>query len=454
MRLAHLTDLHARRHLPGTSRLVQRRSRLAPDLFAEALDLCRRRGADAVAVTGDLLDVPDYILSGDDYYNYRRDLFEQETEADYRLLRHLLDQSGLPWVALPGNHDWIAVMSRVFGDRPLTMDVGGYRLVSFWDRDHDAHVPRRLDRERTLWESALADEASPPQVHLQHYVITPELNQGWPHTYFEGEHLRRRMVESGRVVLSLSGHYHHGTALIEDGPCRFATTPAFGEFPHPVRFFDLVGGQVTMVEEPLRQQPVEAGRPAIFLDRDGTINVQPSWRTGPEELLMIPGAGKALRRLVDEGYVLAAISSQSCVGYGYATHCVVDAVFDKLARDLWADAEVCWSAFAYSVGAGSRAVHPSLADTATAKPSPAMLQQIADRLQLDLRRSYMVGDNFSDLEAGLAAGAQPVLVRTGHGARNEPRLGEREDLARTWVCDDLAAFAARLLDGATPNSSK
>jgi hypothetical protein len=61
-----------------------------------------------------------------------------------------------------------------------------------------------------------------------------------------------------------------------------------------------------------------------------------------------------LRRLVDEGYVLAAISTQSCVGYGYATHCVVDAVFDKLARDLWADAEVCWSAFAYSVGAGSR----------------------------------------------------------------------------------------------------
>ncbi|MCZ7600386.1 MAG: hypothetical protein M5U09_25330, partial [Gammaproteobacteria bacterium] len=338
----------------GTSRLVQRRGRLAPDLFAEALDLCRRRSADAVAVTGDLLDVPDYILSGDDYYNYRRDLFEQETETTTACSATCWTSRDCRGWRCPGNHDWIAVMSRVFGDRPLTMDVGGYRLVSFWDRDHDAHVPRRLDRERTLWESALADEASPPQVHLQHYVITPELNQGWPHTYFEGEHLRRRMVESGRVVLSLSGHYHHGTALIEDGPCRFATTPAFGEFPHPVRFFDLVGGQVTMVEEPLRQQPVEAGRPAIFLDRDGTINVQPSWRTGPEELLMIPGAGKALRRLVDEGYVLAAISSQSC-GWVRVRHPLRGRRSVRQAGSRpWADAEVCWSAFAYSVGAGSR----------------------------------------------------------------------------------------------------
>jgi len=446
MRLAQITDLHARHHLPGTSRLVQRRSRLMPTLFAEALELCRERGADAVVVTGDLLDVPDYILSGDDYYDYRRELFEQETAADYRLLRGQLEACGLPWMVLPGNHDWIPVMAEVFGDQPLTMEVGGYRLVSFWDRDFYSHVPRRLDRERMLWDAMLADQASPPQIHLQHYVITPELNQGWPHTYFEGEFLRRRMVDSGRVVLSLSGHYHRGTELLDDGPCRFATAPAFGEFPHPIRFYDLTDGGVTMVEESLRAVPVEAGRPAIFLDRDGTINVQPSWRTGPEELLPFPGAAQALRRLQDAGYVLAAISSQSCVGYGFATHTVVDAVFDKLARDLWCEAQVCWSAFAYSVGAGSHAVHETLADTSTAKPSPVMLQQLAERLQLDLSRSYMVGDNLSDLQAGLAAGAQPVLVQTGHGTRVEPQLAQHPELARTWVCDDLTALAARLLE--------
>ena len=445
MRLAQITDLHARWHLPGTSRAAKRRSRLMPELFAEALGLCVDRGAQLIAVTGDLLDVPDYILEHDDYYDYRRDLFEREAEADYRLLRGLLDQTGLPYVVLPGNHDWIAVMQRVFGDRPAVMDLNGYRVASFWDRDFYSHVPRRLDRERARWTELLADQSSPPQIHLQHYVVTPELNQGWPHTYFEGEHLRQRMVDSGRVVLSLSGHYHHGTELIRMGPCAFTTAPAFGQFPHPVRFYEVADGQVAMEQVDLRSEPVETGRPAVFLDRDGTINVQPSWRTGPEELLPLPGAAAAMRRLQDAGYVLAAISSQSCVGYGYATHAVVDSVFDKLARDLWTEDQVCWSAYAYSTGAGSHAVHPSLADTSNAKPSPAMLQQLAELLGLDLGRSLMVGDNLSDLQAGLAAGAQPVLVRTGHGAANEGKLAERPELAEAWVCDDLNDLANRLL---------
>lgn len=243
-RLAQITDLHARYHQPGTSRLSERRSRRMPELFEQALAELRARGADAVAVTGDLLDVPGYILDHDDYYDYDRQFWAEAIEADYRLFRELLEAAGLPYLVLPGNHDQIAIMAKVFPPQPV-VELGGYRVVSFWDRDFYAHMPRRLSHERRLMEQVLRDD-SPPQIHLQHYVITPELNQHWPHTYLEGAQLLARLADSDRVVLSLSGHYHRGTELLRHGGCQFTTAPAFTEFPHPYRLYHLAGDEVVM----------------------------------------------------------------------------------------------------------------------------------------------------------------------------------------------------------------
>ncbi|MBI2297677.1 MAG: metallophosphoesterase [Armatimonadetes bacterium] len=376
MRFAAFADLHARCHQPGTSSIAARRSRLMPRLFQQGLRDARERGAELIAVLGDLLDVPGYILSGDDYYDYGREQWDRDIEADYHLFRELLDGCGLPWVALPGNHDKIAVMQGVLPPAPV-LDRGGCRFVSFWDRDFYANVPRRLDRERALLERVLAEPGSPPQIHLQHYVITPELNQGWPHTYLEGEHLTRTLADSGRVVLAVSGHYHLGTELLREGGCAFTTAPAFCEFPHRYRLFDVASGTVTMTEVPLLDRPVEQGRPCVFLDRDGVLNVQPSWRSGPEELTPMPGAGTALRSLKEAGYALVVVSSQSAVGAGYVTTAVVSSVFDHLARALAADG-ASWDAYYFSTGAGSWAVHPSLADDPHGKPRPDYLLRAAD----------------------------------------------------------------------------
>lgn len=440
-RLGHITDLHARWHQPGTSRIAQRRCRLMPQLLPTALADLAAKGADAVAVTGDLLDVPGYFLSGDDYYDYDRATWEAEIEADYRLLRQILDDAGLPYLVLPGNHDDIAILQRVFAPQLVT-DLGGYRLVCFWDRDFYGNVPRRLDRERALLHDVLSADG-PPQIHLQHYVITPELNEGWPHTYLEGEHLRRTLAESGKVALSISGHYHPGTELIREGSCVFTTGPAFAEFPHPYRLYELQNNQVTVETFALLARPIEHGRPAVFLDRDGVLNPQPSYRWGPEAMRAIPGAGAALRRLKDKGYALIVVSSQSCVGAGWATPAVVDSVFDKLARELWADG-VCWDAFYYSTGAGAHAVHPSFVADPHGKPKPDYLLQAAAQFGLDLGRSYLVGDNLSDLQAAVAAGVKPLLVRTGHGSTTEQHLAHRSDLGRVEVFDSLAAIADRL----------
>lgn len=415
-----------------------------PRLFEQALADIVQAGADAIAVTGDLLDVPDYILTHDDYYDYRRDLWATEIEADYRLFQRLLDATGLPYVVLPGNHDELSIFERMFPWQPV-LEVGGHRLVSFRDRDFYAHVPRRFDRERLLFESMLGSDG-PPQVHLQHYVITPELNQGWPHTYLEGEELRRKIVESGRVALSLSGHYHLGTELLPEGPCTFTTCPAFGEFPHRYRLYDLTADGVTMTEVPLLQRPQEAGRRVVFLDRDGVLNVQPWWRTGPNDLLPMPGAGPALRRLSDAGYVLIGVSSQSAVGAGYVTPHVVDSVFDWLARTLW-QSGAALDAFYYSTGAMQRAVHPQYEADPHGKPKPDYLLQAAERFGLELEGSYMVGDSFTDLQAGAAAGVRPILVRTGGGTKTEELLDQPDAPDDVMVVDDIVAAAEWILRG-------
>ncbi len=412
------------------------------ELFARALSDVVTRGVDAIAVTGDLLDVPDYLLTHDDYYDYDRATWEQEVAADYGWLRDLLEATGLPYLALPGNHDWLAVMARFFAANQV-VELAGHRLVTFWDRDFYAHVPRRFDRERTLMEQALGQDG-PPQIHLQHYVITPELNQGWPHTYLEGEHLRRALADSGKVVLSVSGHYHPGTEAIFDGPCTFTCGPAFAEFPHRYRIYDLHDGAVASECYELLDRPLEAGRPVVFLDRDGVLNEQPSWRTGPEPLRLVPGVGAALRRLQEAGYALVVISSQSAVGAGYVTSDVVDGVFDRLARELWRDG-VCWDAFYYSTGAGSAAVHPSFTDTSTAKPSPHFLEAAFAQFQLDRSRAWMIGDNLGDLQAGRAAGARPVLVRTGHGRQVESTLSSHAELRDVQVHDSIVQAAEAIV---------
>ncbi|MCC7491828.1 MAG: HAD-IIIA family hydrolase [Fimbriimonadaceae bacterium] len=443
MRLAQFSDLHLRWHQPGTSRSVKRRCRLMPALFEQAVSQAVAAGAQVLLVTGDLLDVPGYLLDGDDYYDYQRPLWDAAVLADYELLRQILQRSGVPYLVLPGNHDDHRALARIFPPQPV-VDLGGYRFVSFWDRDAQANVPRRLDRERVLLEQVLAAADSPPQVHLQHFVVTPALNEGWPHTYFEGEHLVQQIVGSNKVVLSLSGHYHPGTERIDLGDTCFTTAPAFGEFPHRYRLYDLRRQEVAPQTVALLPEPTEAGRRLLGLDRDGVLNVAPSWRSGPELLQPIPGAGRALRRLHEAGWASVVLSSQSAVGAGYVTSSVVDSVFDRLAWFLQQEG-ACFDAFCYSTGAGERAVHPSLEPTENAKPNPQLLLDAASELHLESAGGCYIGDTLGDLETAVLAGLQPILVRSGHGAASEARLAQRPDLAGTAVVDDLPAAADWLL---------
>lgn len=272
LRLGQITDLHLRHHLPGTSAVPARCSRSMPCLLAEAVQQLRQAAVHAVVVTGDLVDHPVDEPDTDDRLRQGRD--------DLNLVAEQLDHLQCPWVVLPGNHDHAGLFAEAFGHTCLDLDVRGYRLLCFndWDRYLSPadvppqgavaeHVPRRLGSERGRMLAVLADDDPRPQVHLQHYVIWPRRDDGWPHTYHDGEQLRDELVNDPRVRLVLSGHYHAGVEPFRvHGPRSapwFCVAPAFCQAPHPVLVHELhADGHMTSNRIDLRPAAVAQSAPA------------------------------------------------------------------------------------------------------------------------------------------------------------------------------------------------
>jgi D,D-heptose 1,7-bisphosphate phosphatase len=175
---------------------------------------------------------------------------------------------------------------------------------------------------------------------------------------------------------------------------------------------------------------------AVFLDRDGTINVEKIYLCRPEELVIFPGAGAALRRLQDAGFKLVIITNQSGIGRGYYTRADMEAVNAALAAELAHD------------GVSIKKVyfapeHPDQPSRGR-KPSPQFLFDARDEFGLDLAQSYFIGDKLVDVECGWNAGVKKsILVRTGYGA--ELALKEAAKLTRAVVVDDLPAAADYIL---------
>lgn len=246
--IAQITDLHLRSAIPGSSPFEDRHCRRMAELFPQAIRRARDLGAHVLAITGDLIDAPETPGSDPGSDPAIDPAYRSHCIEDYRLMRRMLEDSGLPWMVLPGNHDDEAAMWQVFDPQQNTLDQQGYRLIRFSDREHEGHVPQRVGVQRALFENALRDQHSPPQVHLQHYVLTPRIGHWYPHNYGDADDLVQRTGASSRVTLSLAGHYHKGSDLTRIGSTYFAIGKAFCVAPFHWTMYELTGSAVTMCE--------------------------------------------------------------------------------------------------------------------------------------------------------------------------------------------------------------
>jgi D-glycero-D-manno-heptose 1,7-bisphosphate phosphatase len=154
-------------------------------------------------------------------------------------------------------------------------------------------------------------------------------------------------------------------------------------------------------------------KPALFLDRDGVLNVDAGYVSRWEDFHWIEGAKEAVAAFNRAGWLVVVVTNQSGVGRGYYSEEDVAALHARMAQDL-AEAGAHIDAIYYSPHHPEAAVeafrHP---DPPNRKPNPGMILTAARDLAIDLARSVMVGDKEADVEAARRAGVRGLLFPGG-----------------------------------------
>jgi D-glycero-D-manno-heptose 1,7-bisphosphate phosphatase len=178
---------------------------------------------------------------------------------------------------------------------------------------------------------------------------------------------------------------------------------------------------------------------ACFLDRDGVVIEEVHYLSDPEQVRLLPGAAKSIARLNALKVPVVVATNQAGVAHGYFPETRVVEIHRRL-DELLIEQGALVDRYYYCPHHPQAKVAQYRLECACRKPSPGMLQQAAAELKLDLRRSFLIGDKLSDIEAGIQAGCQVVLTLTGYGAVEMQSLKKKgaDPFFHVLVAADLA----------------
>lgn len=227
VRIGWVTDLHTRQAAAGTSAIEARRCREVLPALEQALAALRGQ-VDWLVCTGDMVD--DATLEG--------------AAQDLLTLRSLFDSVGLPYMALPGNHDPAPDRFYQVFDAPLwRQTVEGLTMLAFADGIREGDVAAtRSQADLARMEQALVEPGQGPILCWQHYLVWPDRSGGYPHNYTNAAAVRDTLTAAARPVLCLSGHYHAGAMAANANNIDYVVARAFCQAPFPYYVLDVGDG--------------------------------------------------------------------------------------------------------------------------------------------------------------------------------------------------------------------
>lgn len=181
-------------------------------------------------------------------------------------------------------------------------------------------------------------------------------------------------------------------------------------------------------------------RPAVFIDRDGTINEQMGYINHPSRFVLLPGAAEAVKILNDNGFACFVVSNQSGVARGYFPIELVYEVHDHM-QELLAAKGARLDGIFFCPHHPQGTVPEYAISCRCRKPRTGLIEQARGELAIDMHSSYVIGDRCQDLEMARRAGLEGVLVLTGYGRGEREYILPRERVRPAYIAEDL-------LDGA------
>lgn len=176
------------------------------------------------------------------------------------------------------------------------------------------------------------------------------------------------------------------------------------------------------------------GATALFLDRDGTINIEEGYLSDPDRLELIPGSAEAIREANEAGLRVFVVTNQSGVARGLHSEADILAVHRRL-EELLAAQGARLDALYYCPHHPDAGSPPYRKVCTCRKPKTGMVEQAAKRFGIDLASSFLVGDKCIDIETGKNAGCGTVLVLTGYGRTSHGQCEPdhvADDLLSAW----------------------
>lgn len=177
---------------------------------------------------------------------------------------------------------------------------------------------------------------------------------------------------------------------------------------------------------------------AIFLDRDGTINIDKGYLYKKEEFEFLDKAIEGLKILTDLGYILIVVTNQSGIARGYYTEEQLEDLNNYMAEELKKHGVEIKKSY-YCPHHAEKGLGKYKVECNCRKPNPGMVLEGIKEFNVDVENSYIVGDKLSDAEAGIRAGIKGVIVQTGF------EVVEKTDDENIKIYPSLYDFAKDLL---------